>query len=198
MKYERSFVEYFSKLPLFTAGDASRYLVKLGSSAEYSRLLLHNLVRSRRLFRIKKGFYTFSKDENVMGFAFRPFYYGMEYALTLRKVWTQQANPVIITTSKANTGVRDILLAKAVIHRINSRAFFGFEYLNYSGLFVPVSLPEKILLDFLYFEVNIDFTTQMTLVKDSNRVTLRSFASRLGNRYLRQVNRLLEESAKAR
>ena len=58
----------------------------MGSSEEYSRLLLHNLVKSMRLVRIKKGFYTFSRDENVIGVAFRPFYYGMEYALALRKI----------------------------------------------------------------------------------------------------------------
>ena len=162
-----------------------------GSSEEYSRLLLHNLVKSRRLVRIKKGFYTFSRDENVIGFAFRPFYYGMEYALTLRKIWTQQANPVIMTTSKANAGLREVMKSKVIVHRIDSRAFFGFEYMSFSGLFVPVSLPEKILLDFMYFQAELDPVTRQALVNESNLKILRDFAERMGRRYLTQINSLI-------
>ena len=143
--------------------------------------------------RIKKGFYTFSRDENVIGFAFRPFYYGMEYALTLRKIWTQQANPVIMTTSKANAGLRDVMNSKAIVHRIDSHAFFGFEYLCFSGLFVPVSLPEKILLDFLYFQADIDPVTRQALMKESNRKVLRNFAERMGSRYLAQIDSLFDD-----
>lgn len=178
---------------MFTAGDAKRYLGRLGASGEYSRLLLHNLVVGRRLTRIKKGFYTFSWNEAVTGFAFRPFYYGMEYALSIRKIWTQQTNPVIITTSKANAGVRDVMNTRAVVRRINPNAFFGFEYLNYSGLFVPVSTPEKILLDFIYYELDVDDGTCRSLARASNSGILNEFASRLGKRYLSQATEFLNE-----
>ena len=144
------------------------------------------------MIRIKKGFYTFSRNENVIGFAFRPFYYGMEYALTLRKIWTQQANPVIMTTSKANAGLREVMNSKVIVHRIDSHAYFGFEYLSFSGLFVPVSLPEKILLDFMYFQADIDPSTRQTLIKESNRKVLRNFADRMGSRYSTQIDSLID------
>ncbi len=150
-------------------------------------------MKGKRLVRIKKGFYTFSNDENVIGFAFRPFYYGMEYALTLRKIWTQQANPVIMTTSKANAGLREVMNSKVMVHRIDSRAFFGFEYLSFSGLFVPVSLPEKILLDFLYFRADIDPVTRQALINESNRKVLREFAERMGSRYSTQIDSLISD-----
>ncbi len=150
------------------------------------------MVKSERLIRIKKGFYTFSRNENVIGFAFRPFYYGMEYALTLRKIWTQQANPVIMTTSKANAGLREVMNSKVIVHRIDSHAYFGFEYLSFSGLFVPVSLPEKILLDFMYFQADIDPSTRQTLIKESNRKVLRNFADRMGSRYSTQIDSLID------
>ncbi len=150
------------------------------------------MVKSERLIRIKKGFYTFSRNENVIGFAFRPFYYGMEYALTLRKIWTQQANPVIMTTSKANAGLREVMKSKVIVHRIDSHAYFGFEYLSFSGLFVPVSLPEKILLDFMYFQADIDPSTRQTLIKESNRKVLRNFADRMGSRYSTQIDSLID------
>ena len=145
------------------------------------------------MVRIKKGFYTFSRNGNVIGFAFRPFYYGMEYALTLRKIWTQQANPVIMTTSRANAGLREVMNSKVIVHRIDSHAFFGFEYLSFSGLFVPVSLPEKTLLDFLYFQVDIDPGTRQALMKESSRKVLRNFAERMGSRYRAQVDFLIDD-----
>ncbi len=187
-------MDYFSHQPLFTAGDAKRYLTKMGSNAEYSRLLLHNLVKSGRLFRIKKGFFAFSRNEAAVGFAFRPFYYGMEYALTIRRIWTQQSNPVIITTSKANPGVRDVLNSKVVIRRINSNAFFGFESVNYSGMFVPVSLPEKILLDFIYYGTEIDVSTCKAILISCNRKMLKDFASRMGKKCRSRVTELLAGS----
>ena len=128
----------------------------------------------------------------MIGFAFRPFYYGMEYALTLRKIWTQQANPVIMTTSKANAGLREVMNSKVIVHRIDSHAYFGFEYLSFSGLFLPVSLPEKILLDFLYFQADIDPVTRQALMKESNRKVLRNFADRMGSRYSTQIDSLID------
>ncbi len=145
------------------------------------------------MVRIKRGFYTFSRNEKVIGFAFRPFYYGMEYALTLRKIWTQQANPVIMTTSKANAGLREVMNSKVIVHRIDSHAYFGFEYLSFSGLFLPVSLPEKILLDFLYFQADIDPVTRQALMKESNRKVLRNFAERMGSRYSTQIDSLIDD-----
>ena len=117
----------------------------------------------------------------------------MEYALTLRKIWTQQANPVIMTTSKANAGLREVMNSKVIVHRIDSHAYFGFEYLSFSGLFLPVSLPEKILLDFLYFQADIDPVTRQALMKESNRKVLRNFAERMGSRYSTQIDSLIDD-----
>ena len=58
--------------------------------------------------------------------------------------------------------------SKAMVRRINPNAFFGFEYLNYSGLFVPVSTPEKILLDLVYCELDVDDNTCRSLAKASS------------------------------
>ena len=109
-----------------------------------------------------------------------------------------QANPVIRTTSKANAGLREVMKSKVIVHRIDSRAFFGFaffgfEYLSFSGLFVPVSLPEKILLAFMYFQKELDPVTRQALINGSSRKVLRDFAERMGSRYLAQVDSLIDE-----
>lgn len=144
--------------------------------------MLHNMVQSGGLHRIGKGAYTFHRNEVSIGFKFRPFYYGLQYALTIRKIWTQQSVPVIITTGKANPGVRDIMGTRVVLHRINEKAFFGFEYLNYGELFVPVSDPEKTLLDFGYYGISLDPETMSALKNKVNKSKLLEYASRLGRK----------------
>ena len=131
MKYESAFIEFFEKQNIFVTDDARRFLSRLGAGESYIRLMLHNLVRSGQLHRIGKGAYTFQRNEAIIGFRFRPFYYGLQYALTIRRIWTQQSVPVIITRSKANPGVREIMGIKVILHRIDLNGFFGFEYLNY-------------------------------------------------------------------
>ena len=183
MKYEKAFRDYFSKLTLFSADDAYRFLSRYGADYPYSKVFLHNMVTSGKLHRIKKGIFTFSRNEALYGFAYRPFYYGMEFALSIRKLWTQQANPVIMTLTRANAGVRNILGTNVIIRRIAENAFFGFEYLNYMDLFIPVSRPEKIFLDFIYYGVNLDRETLINLVNIIQPDVLKEYARKLGERY---------------
>ena len=179
MKYEAAFEEYFTKQTLFNADDAKRFLSSLGASEGYIRLMLHNLVQANKLFRIGKGVYTYQHNESIIGFRFRPFYYGLEYALTIRKIWTQQSVPIILTKSKANPGMRELMGIRVVLHRINGKAFFGFDYVNYGGIFVPVSDVEKTLLDFNYYGISLDRETRSTLENIVNRKKLEEYANRL-------------------
>jgi predicted transcriptional regulator of viral defense system len=152
VKYKKAFIEYFSKLKFFSFKDAKRFLLNMGSSEDYVKLFLHNQIKRHNLFRIGKGFYTFQNNEAVIGFRFSPFYYGLEYALTIRNLWTQMASPVIITTRNVRSGRREIFGANVIIRKISKKMFFGYEYINYSGIFVPVSDPEKTFIDFFYFK----------------------------------------------
>ncbi|MHB8371668.1 MAG: type IV toxin-antitoxin system AbiEi family antitoxin domain-containing protein [Thermoplasmataceae archaeon] len=191
MKYEKTFIDYFSKQPYLTTGDAKRFLKKMGSSDEYTILFLHNLVKSGKLLRLKNGFYSFTRNEIISGFAFRPYYFGMEFALTLRKIWTQQSKPIIITTTKANVGTRNVMGTSVIVRRIDPNVFFGFEYINYSGIFVPVSVPEKILLDFLYYGINLDGDTVNALIRMSDREIIKNYADKIGKKYQNYVRMLM-------
>ena len=165
MKYEKVFTEFFSKQFIFEISDARRFLLKLGANEPYVRVMLHNMVVSKKIYRVGNGTYTFNKNEAVIGFAFRPFYYGLQYALTIRKIWTQQSIPIIITKTKANTGFRNSMNTRILVRRINDKGFFGFDFVNYGGIFVPVSDPEKTYLDLSYYKIKIDDDT-MSLLKD--------------------------------
>ncbi|MEM4066310.1 MAG: type IV toxin-antitoxin system AbiEi family antitoxin domain-containing protein [Candidatus Micrarchaeaceae archaeon] len=190
MIYKRRFSEYFSRKPFFTFNEAERYLSREGATEGYCRLLLHNMVKKNELVRIKKGFYTFSRNEVVSGFAFRPFHYGLEYALSIRKTWTQQSIPVVVTTSKANPGIRDVLGYKILVRRISEKYFFGFEYLNYSNFFIPVSTPEKTALDFLYYGIKLDPETLHSLLAQSDPLILKDYASKPG---IRELNSTVQQ-----
>jgi hypothetical protein len=59
------------------------------------------LLRSGRIYKITRGSYTFYDEVQYAGFAFQPFYYGLEDALSLLGLWKQETNPVIITPGKS-------------------------------------------------------------------------------------------------
>jgi len=179
MKYKASFVEFFSKQSMFTTGDARRFLTKLGADESYIRFMLHYLVNSGELYSIGKGAYTFHRNEVAIGFKFRPFYYGLQYALTIRKIWTQQSVPVIITAGKANPGIREIMSTRVILHRIDKSMFFGFEYINYGGVFVPVSDVEKTLLDFNYYHIKLSNETLESIREKIDKTKLLEYEKRI-------------------
>lgn len=191
MKYEREFCSFFSKQPLFTSKDVARFLGIMGASNSYVRLFLHNSVKRGKILRYQKGVYSFQRNEALFGYVYRPFYYGLEYALTIRKIWAYQTNPVVITTTTANPGIRKILGVSFTVRRIRKEQFFGYEYIKHDGIFVPVSEPEKILLDFVYFRKRMDPETMVSLISLCNRQKLNRYLMRLSNHQKRGVEKVI-------
>lgn len=152
MKYVKSFLEYFSGFPLFTANDAKLFLRKNGAGEDYHKVFMHNLIGSGRAFRIKKGYYTLHDDLMAAGFAFSPFYYGLETALTHHGLWDYVTPICIITTGKAKSGVRSVLGRNVSVRRISKKMFFGYSMVSYGNLFyIPMADIEKTLIDSVYF-----------------------------------------------
>ncbi|AGO61853.1 type IV toxin-antitoxin system AbiEi family antitoxin domain-containing protein [Ferroplasma acidarmanus] len=164
---------------MFTTGDARRFLTKLGADEFYIRLMLHYLVESGSLYSIGKDAYTFHRNEAAIGFKFRPFDYGLQYALIIRKIWTQQSVPAIVTTGKANPGAREIMDTRVILHRIDRAKFFGFEYVNYGEVFVPVSDLEKTLLDFNYYHIKLSNETRESIRKKIDKVKFLEYEKRM-------------------
>ncbi|MFH1106448.1 MAG: hypothetical protein V1787_00980 [Candidatus Micrarchaeota archaeon] len=153
MRYPAVLEKAFSDRPCFTLAEARRVLQ--GASAGYARLLLHNLAMRGRLHRITKSAYSFKDEPQVVGFAFPPFYYGLQDALSLHGAWEQETNPVVLTVRKVREGVRSFGGANYVVTRIPRRLFFGFESMPYAGFWIPVSTLEKTVADFAYFRQNV-------------------------------------------
>ncbi len=155
MRYRAFFKSYFKNRPTFTIGDVRRTLSATKISDAYLHLMLHHLIKKGEIKKITRGTYTFKEDIQVVGFAYTPFYHGLQEALSLRNLWDQETNPVVITPRKVRNGIRIFLGNNYLIRRISRRMFFGFEMIRYYDFWIPVSDIEKTLIDLVYFEIKI-------------------------------------------
>lgn len=190
MKYINLVREHFKGKPVFSITDLRVFLSKKGISKNYSKLLIHNLIKGKETFRLTKGVYSFQKDLSVSGFAFNPFYYGLQESLSLRNLWEQETIPVIITPKKVRTGLRKIMDSNVLIRRINRKMFFGFESLKHFDFWLPVSVPEKTLIDFVYFNEPLSAETLKELKKKINQKKLFEYLKKCPENTRKKVKEL--------
>ncbi len=152
-KYINILREHFGSFdyPVFTISDARVLLGSMHASQRYLKLMINHLIKKREIKRITKGVYTFHNDMAVIGFAYRPFYYGMEDALSYRNLWTQSTNPVIMTTNGVREGLRKFDGANYLVKRVKVEHFFGFDFIKHYDMWLPVSDPEKTLIDLVFY-----------------------------------------------
>ena len=173
MKYVKQFLAYFNGFPTFTARDARLFLNRSGANIDYYRIFMHNIVKSGRAFAIRKGHYSLHDDPMIAGFAFSPFYYGLETALTHYKLWDYMTPLTIITVQRVSSASKEILGRNVSIRRIARKNLFGYSMIEYKdGIYVPISDIEKTLIDSVYFNAGF------------NREVYRALASRIDRKRL--------------
>ncbi|MDO8554479.1 MAG: hypothetical protein Q7S22_06740 [Candidatus Micrarchaeota archaeon] len=191
MKYLKLFREWFITRPTFTTSDIRKVLSKTGISNEYLYVLIHNLIKKREMKVIRKGVYTLKEEMTVVGFAFPPFYYGLQEALSLRKLWEQEANSIVITTRKVRSGVRVFLGNNYLVKRIDRKMFFGFEMIKYYDYWLPVSDVEKTLIDFVYFKQRLPKETLNEIKKQIRNDKLKEYLGQVPSWVKKRVLKLL-------
>ncbi len=179
--------EFIAKTPVFRARDV-KLMVK---DRVYTFLPLHNLERRGEVQRIVKGWYTARGDPSVAVFAFRPAYLGLQEALSLRDLWEQETNVVIVTCVSVRPGVREILGSKAILHGIDEKYFFGFDYLDYGGIALPVSDVQKTLIDLVYYRELPGTDVLRRLAKEADESKLRDYLLRYPPRFRSAFKRAL-------
>ena len=177
--------EFIARTPVFRARDVKLIVGDDG----YTSLLLHNLVRSGKVRRITKGWYSTQEDPLQSVLAFRPAYVGLQEALSLRDLWEQETNVVIVTTSKVRPGTRRIMGSNVIVHRIKPKYFFGFEFVKYETLALPVSDLEKTLIDLVYFNESPGTQILRSLSKNVDSHRLGEYLRRYGKRFRRRFAR---------
>ena len=196
MKYVGAVREHFSKQPVFSVRNLSIFLSKKRISKAYSYLLLHNLLKRGEIVRVSRGIYSFKKDPVHWGFAFPPFYYGLQEALSLRNLWEQEGIPVIISPRKVRPGIREINGANILVRRIKRKAFFGFEMIKHYGSFIPVSDAEKTLLDFFYFKEPLPENALEELLNKADNKKLRTYLQKYPKRFRESFKKKMKEAGK--
>jgi predicted transcriptional regulator of viral defense system len=162
---------FISKTPVFTSRDIER----ITKNKKYAHLILTKLSQKREIFRLTKGFYSKNEDPIFTIFCFKPGYLGLYEALSLRNLWEQETNTTIITIKKVRTGKRNILESNVIVKRINSKYFFGFDYLPYDNFYLPVSDLEKTLIDIIYFKEQLPISLLKKLRKKINLEKLKKY-----------------------
>ncbi len=191
MTLTRELEKYFSKQPAFMNGDVRRVFPK--ASQGYLNLLIHNMLKSKRVFRISRGVYSFHDDPQVVGFAFRPFYYGLQDALSFHGLWEQETNPAVITVRRVRSGLRSYENGNYVVRRIGRKMFFGFESVKYGDYWMPVSDVEKTLIDLVYFKQHITADLKKEFRKRVRRDKLAQYLKKCPKYVRRKVNAVLSK-----
>jgi hypothetical protein len=154
----KDIINHFSDYPVFTRRDLKLYFKnKKLKTANLTRIIAY-MKSSGKLYTVRKGAYAFKKDSMVAGFAYSPFYYGLLSALTIRELWTQNSRPDIITIRKVRASSIHIfgdIKETVFVHHMPAKYFFGFGIVKYGTLEVPVSEPEKTLIDLFYYRVKV-------------------------------------------
>lgn len=178
MKYMKYVITHFSSKQAFNANELKIFLKNRGVSNSYYKIVIQNLLKSGRIFKITRGSYTFHEEAQYVGYAFKPFYYGLEDALSLRGIWEQETNPVVITPRKVRNGIRQFEGRNYLIRRIERAMFFGFTYIRYGDFYIPVSDIEKIFIDLLYFNVRVPADVFMALKRAIDDAKLKDYTDR--------------------
>ncbi len=182
----------FKGQPVFSIKDLRVLLAKNHISKAYSNLLVHNMLESGELHRIAKGFYSFQSDSMVSGFAFSPFYYGLQEALSLRNLWEQETNPVILTPKMVRPGLRQIMDSNVLVRHISRKMFFGFNLVKYYDFWLPVSDAEKTLIDFVYFREHLPKETVKELKAKIDKKKLNQYLKKCSPFLGKKVKKLLK------
>lgn len=163
---------------MFTYREVKLYLAGKRKKVRDLPRLISYMKSNGSIRAIRKGAYTFNNDIMVTGFAYGPFYYGLLSALTARELWTQNARPDIMTIRKVRSSRSYVFGGKTdviFVHHIPAKYFFGFDTINYGKLKIPVSNPDKTLIDLFYYKARLAPQNYSGLLKAISGKRLREY-----------------------
>jgi len=179
--------EFMKKTPVFRIKDVEI----ITNNKKYAYLLIHNLVKRGEIKKITKGWYSLHDDPSVTVFCFKPSYIGLQEALSFHGLSEQETNTVIVTTRKVRTGVRELLNSNVILHKIDQKYFFGFDYVKYNDFFIPVSDVEKTIIDLVYFNEIPDKKIIERIRKNIDKEKLEKYLRKYPSKFRNKVKRLL-------
>ena len=142
--------QLFTKSPVVNFNSIRRIV-----GSDYAKQLVRNLIKQKKIFVIGKGYYTNREEVSLAVYVFKPAYLGLQDAMSFHQLWEQETIPVIITSTKAKPGIREVMRSNVLLRRINKKYLFGYEYYDVGGVVLPYSDIEKTMIDLVYFGENM-------------------------------------------
>lgn len=167
-KYQNIVQKLFQKSPVVNFASIERILKSKRSRNQYTKQLLRNLILTKKIKKLTKGFYSLHDDPSLIVFSFNPAYLGLQDALSKHNLWEQETIPIIITSKKVRQGIRNVNGSNVFIRRIDKKYIFGVEYLKEGDIYFPYSDIEKTFIDMVYYNEKINKETLESLKKKIN------------------------------
>ncbi len=186
-KHLARILRLFAESPVVGFSSIARLIGDEG----YAKQVVNTLVKRGTIRRLAKGSYTARDDLNVAVFAFKPAYLGLQSALSVHGLWEQETIPIILTTSAARVGVRQVGGANILVRRLDKRRFFGFDYVQEGGSYVPYSDVEKTLIDLVAFRQRLPPEVAASFRKRVDPAKLQRYLRRYPPRTRANVLRLV-------
>ncbi len=155
------------------------------------------MVKAGKVYHVSKGKFSITKSAETTGFAYSPFYYGGLSALMIRDLMDDQVKMEVMTTKAVRhrhaVAFGDIGL---VVHHLPREYYFGFNDVRYLNYTVPVSDPEKTLIDLLYFRIRPSGYDYYALIKAIDRKKLQSYLNRYKGGFAKRVEKFFDSMKK--
>ncbi len=159
------------------------------------QVTVSRMVKQGRLYAITKGAFSREKRDELVGFAFAPFYYGGLAAMMMRDMIDNQVKMEIMTIHRVTRSLIKVYGGSSVVvlHHTPLKYYFGFDNLKYGDLTVPVSNPEKTLIDLFYYKIKLQIERYSNLLKAVNRKRLRKYLKVYDKRTAKLVLNFVKE-----
>jgi predicted transcriptional regulator of viral defense system len=196
MEISNEIIKRFHTYPVFTYRDVELFLKGKTHVGTHVARSLSYLKSRGRIFTVKKGFYATVKDSSVSGFAHSPFYYGLLFALTIRGMWTQHSKPEIMTVGRIRSSKEAIFGDKTnvvFLHHVPIKYFFGFDAVKHGNFTVPVSDPEKTLIDLFYYRKRLSIQNYSGLLMAVNVSKLNRYLKRYDSHTIAVVKNFIKK-----
>ena len=191
MTLANEITQLFKGFHTFTFGDVRAALKERHRhiTDKTIQVTISRMAKAGKVFTILKGSYSLQRRDELSGFAFAPFYYGGLAALMVRDLIDDQVKMEIMTTRAVKRSFVSIYdgSSSVIIHHTPRKYYFGFGDVSYGNITVPVSDPEKTLIDLFYYKIRLSIQDNADLLKAVSRKKLAGYLKAYDKRMAKRV-----------
>ncbi len=188
--YLKKIEKLFDKSPVVDFNSIER-IIGVKKKSNYAKLLVFNLIKSGKIYKIGKGIYTKHPESSLAVFAFKPAYLGLQSALSFLEIWEQETIPVILTSKKVRRGIRNVMGSNILIRNIDKKYFFGFDLQKEGSFYLPYSDLEKTFIDMVVFNQKMSDEVVKKIRKKIDKKKLKKYLNRYGKNIQKRVEKII-------